>query len=155
MKVNLIPPALPALPAFPASPVSVLSSELFSGLEEADQQAAAEPSTPPRKSSSFAPLNSTERAAHRRGERIATMDEEAVSGFRTKIYEIFQDYVSKLSQKQYTLDPEFLEQAFYSYADSSASLLTDDKFDPADLSVVLLAIKQGLPIFVDNPSMKK
>ena len=155
MKVSLIPPALPAFPSPSLSPVSVLSSELLSGLADSGQQAAAEPSTPPRKASSLALLNSTERAAHRRGKYAATMDEEAVSGFRTKIHEIFQDYVSKLFKREYTLAPELLEQAFYSYADSSASLLTDDKFDPADLSVVLLAINQGLPIFVDNPSMKK
>ena len=102
-------------------------------------------------------VDSEDRVKRRKGEdNIKTLDYKGIEVFRQQIYCVYYKYFSKLCDpsKINGLTPNFLWQAFDSYVDSMAKSLTDDSFDPADLSIILLSIERGLPIFVDNKSMK-
>ena len=131
------------------SPSSVLSS--FSPQPAA---ATAAPSTPNKRPKQV-PVDSEDRAKRRRGEdNIKTLDDKSIEEFRAQIYQAYYACFSMFCDAS-KMTPDFLLGAFDNYVDSSASLVTDDSFDPGDLSIILLAIERGLPIFVDNPSMKK
>jgi hypothetical protein len=141
-------------PVSPVSPTSALSP-----LRSPEWSAASEPgpSTPTRQPIATVSVDSGDRAARRSKQALPTIDNTAIEAFRMQIRIVYHAVFAKFCEKGSVdkLTPQFLEQAFDSYADGSAGALTDDKFDPADLSVILLAIAQGLPVFVDNADMKR
>lgn len=111
------------------------------------------PVTPTKKAKPIV-VDSSDRRRARKGEKLNTIDAATRESFRDQIIKLYKEEFGVFCTAD-SLTFEFLLNAFESYIDFEADRLTDEKFDPADLSAALLAANEGLPLLVDNLGMKK